>query len=79
MLPSRMNMRVIDITLNDVYKGVKLYIEGYKLRVDLMSLNLYDFNLIFGTNWLGVHRAQIDCFTKMMKYLVFFLNVAKKL
>jgi hypothetical protein len=68
-----MNMRVIDITpleenvdIDDVYRGIRLYIEGYELRVDLMPLNLHNFDLIFGTDWLGVHRAQIDCFTKMM-------------
>jgi hypothetical protein len=31
-----------------------------------MPLNLHNFDLIFGMDWLGAHRAQMDCFTKML-------------
>jgi len=31
-----------------------------------MPLNLHDFDLIFGMDWLGVCRAQMDCFIKMV-------------
>ena len=34
--------------IDDIYRGVKLYIEGLRLNVDLMSLELYDFDLISG-------------------------------
>ena len=33
---------------DDIYRGVKLYIEGLGLNVDLMLLELYDFDLISG-------------------------------
>jgi hypothetical protein len=55
-----------NIHIDDIYKGVKLYIEGLELRVDLMSLELYDFDLILGIDWLNKHKAQVDCFTKMV-------------
>jgi hypothetical protein len=29
-----------------------------------MSLELYDFDLILGMDWLSKHKAQVDCFTK---------------
>ena len=32
-----------NIHIDDIYRGVKLYIEGLELRVDLMTLELYDF------------------------------------
>jgi hypothetical protein len=48
-----------NIHIDDIYRGVKLYIGGLELRVDLMPLELYDFDLI-----LGKHKAQVDCFTK---------------
>lgn len=55
-----------NIDIDDVYKWVQMYIRGYELRVDLMSLNLNDFDLILGMGQLSEHRAQIDCFTKTM-------------
>jgi hypothetical protein len=55
-----------NIEIDDVYKSVVLYIEGAKLRVNLMPLKLYDFDLILGMDWLSRHKAQVDCFTKIM-------------
>ena len=37
-----------NIDIDDVYKGVVLYIERKKLRVDLVPLKLYDYDLILG-------------------------------
>jgi hypothetical protein len=37
-----------NIHIDDIYKGVKLYIGGLELRVDLMPLELYDFDVILG-------------------------------
>jgi hypothetical protein len=53
-----------NIHIDDIYRGVKLYIGGLELRVDLMPLELYDFELILGMDWLSKHKAQVDCFTK---------------
>jgi len=71
--PSRLSVGMIismplkeNIEIDDVYKGVVLYIEGVKLRVNLMPLELYDFDLILGIDWLSRHKAQVDCFTKIM-------------
>jgi len=55
-----------NINIDDVYKGVVLYIEGAELRVDLIPLELYYFDLILGMDWLSRHKAQMDCFTKIM-------------
>jgi len=53
-----------NIHINDIYRGVKLYIGGLELRADLMPLELYDFDVILGMDWLSKHKAQVDCFTK---------------
>jgi hypothetical protein len=37
-----------NIFIYDIYRGVKLYIGGLELRVDLMPLQLYDFDMIMG-------------------------------
>lgn len=39
-------------------------IEDHVLQVDLISLELHDFNVILGMNLLVRYRAQIDCFAK---------------
>jgi hypothetical protein len=46
-----------------IFIKLKLRIEGLELRVNLITLKLYDFNLILGMDWLSRHRAQLDCFT----------------
>jgi hypothetical protein len=55
VLPSRLNVWMVvstplgkNINIDELYKGVKLYIKGIELRVDLMPLELYDFDLILG-------------------------------
>jgi hypothetical protein len=53
-----------NIHIDDIYRAVKLYIGGLESRVDLMPLELYDFDLILGMDWLSKHKAQVDCFTK---------------
>jgi hypothetical protein len=37
-----------NIHIDDIYRGVKLYIGGLELRVDLIPLELYDSDLILG-------------------------------
>jgi hypothetical protein len=46
-----------NIHIDDIYRGVKLYIGGLQLRVDLMPLELYDFDVILGMDWLSKHKA----------------------
>jgi len=53
-----------NIHIDDIYRRVKLYIGGLELTVDLLSLELYDFDVILGMDWLSKHKAQVDCFTK---------------
>jgi len=53
-----------NIHIDDIYRGVKLYVGGLEFRVDLMPLELYDFDLILGMDWLNKYNAQVDCFTK---------------
>jgi len=53
-----------NINVDEVYKRVVLYVEGMELQVDLMPLELYDFDLILGMDWLSKYKAQVNCFTK---------------
>ena len=53
-----------NIHINDIYRGLKLYIGGLELRVDLLPLKLNDFDLILDIDWLSKLKAQMDYFTK---------------
>jgi hypothetical protein len=47
-----------------MYKGVKITIGGYDTKVDVMPLELHNFDIILGMNWLSNYRAKMDCFIK---------------
>jgi len=55
-----------NINIDHVYKGIKVDINGCEMRVDLLPLELYDFEVILGIDWLGMYRAQIDYFAKTL-------------
>jgi hypothetical protein len=44
-----------NIDIDDIYIWIKLYMEGLDLRVDLMPLDLYGFDLFLGMDWLSEH------------------------
>jgi len=55
VLPSKLKKRLIvstplgeTIDIDHTFKGIKITIRGYNMKVDLVPLKLYDFNLIMG-------------------------------
>jgi hypothetical protein len=52
------------VLIQYVYKGYRVRIGDVKMRVDLLPLDLCDFEMILGMDWLVIYIAQIDCFTK---------------
>jgi hypothetical protein len=47
---------------------VKIGLDEYELEVDLIPLELNDFDVILGMNWLSKHKAQIDYYTKIVTF-----------
>ena len=41
-----------------------MLVEDVVLKVNLIPLEMYDFDVILGMNSLSTHRAFVDCFTK---------------
>ena len=41
-----------------------MHVDDRELLVDLMSLDVQDFDPILGIDWLSSHHASIDCFLK---------------
>ena len=52
------------VFIDVVYKGIGISIDGLELGVDLIPLELQDFEVMLGMDWLSVYKAQMDCFAK---------------
>ena len=52
------------ILRNTIFKGCEILVDCVFLKVNLIPLELYDFNVILGMDWLSTHRALVDYFTK---------------
>lgn len=40
--------------------------EGYDLRIDLVPLEIYYFDVILLMNWLSMYHVRMDCYTKIV-------------
>ena len=47
-----------------IFKGCEILVEGVVLIANLISLEMYNFNMILGMDWLSTHHASMDYFTK---------------
>ena len=56
------------ILCNTIFKGYEILIDGVVLKVNLIPLQMYGFNVILGIDWLSTHRASMDCFTKKVVF-----------
>ena len=51
-----------------VVKNESIVFGGRELHVDLILLQLHDFYITLGMNWLATHHALVDCFTKRVTF-----------
>ena len=49
---------------NQICRGCELEISWILLTVDLRVMNILDFDVILGMNWLTAHQVIIDCDSK---------------
>ncbi|KAL3749910.1 hypothetical protein ACJRO7_010955 [Eucalyptus globulus] len=47
-----------------VFKRCVIQINNVEMPVDLVELNIRDFDVIIGMDWLSTYRAIVDCFSK---------------
>ena len=50
-----------------VYMGCRVISEGHEFRANLVLLDIQDFDVILGMDWLSRHHATMDCFMKIVK------------
>ncbi|XP_070679196.1 uncharacterized protein [Malus domestica] len=54
--------------VNRVYPGYLVIVEDVVMPANLMPLDIMDFDVILGTNWLHYNRAKIDCYGKIVTF-----------
>ena len=50
-----------------VVRDSRVLIEGHEFPADLMALDMRDFDVVLGMDWLSRHRATLDCYKKEVK------------
>ena len=56
------------ILKTSVFKGCEVVIKGMMLKANLIPLEMMDFDVILGMDWLSSHRASMNCFTKKIRF-----------
>ena len=56
------------IPKTSVFKGCEVVIECMMLKANLIPLEMTDFDVILGMDWLSNHRASMNCFTKKIRF-----------
>ncbi|GLT29333.1 hypothetical protein SLA2020_042070 [Shorea laevis] len=56
------------MTTRDVCRTVDIYIDGRQLGASLFVLDISDFDIILGMNWLSKYFASIDCHRKWVTF-----------
>ncbi|KAM1156709.1 hypothetical protein ACFX2B_027171 [Malus domestica] len=51
-----------------VYPGCPVMVENVVMSANLVPLDIVDFDVILGTDWLHFNRAQIDCYGKTVTF-----------
>ena len=56
------------VEIDNMYVGVRVSLAGYEIEVVPIPLELNDFDVILGIDWLNKHKAQVDCYTKTITF-----------
>ncbi|XP_058217343.1 uncharacterized protein LOC131328413 [Rhododendron vialii] len=54
------------ISVGLICKGCELEVSNLRLTVDLQVIDMTDFDVILGMDWLSAHHAVVDCHRKMV-------------
>jgi hypothetical protein len=53
-----------------VYKSCDVLVSGRELEENLVLLDMYEFDVILGMDWLSIFHASIDCFGKKVVFRI---------
>ena len=64
----RVSLPAGDPLLTDrVVRDSRVLIEGHEFPADLVALDMRDFDVVLGMDWLPRHRAKLDCYKNEVK------------
>lgn len=55
------------LVVEHVYQSCVIYVAGKETLVDLKVLDMTNFDVILGMDWLAFFHASLDCFSKIVK------------
>ena len=55
------------LVLHRVVRDSRVLIGGQEFPTDLVALDMRDFDVVLGMDWLSRHRATLDCYKKEVK------------
>ena len=65
----RVSLPIGDPLFTDrVVRESRVLIEGQEFPTDLIALDIRDFNVVLGMDWLSRHRATLDSYKKEVKF-----------
>ena len=65
----RVSLPTRDLLLSDrVIRDSRVLIGGQEFPADLVALDMRDFDVVLGMDWLPRHRATLDCYKKEVKF-----------
>ena len=50
-----------------IVRDGRVLIEGHEFPTDLVALDMRDFDVVLGIDWLSRHRATLDCYKKEVR------------
>ncbi|XP_027103114.1 uncharacterized protein [Coffea arabica] len=59
-----------NLITNKVYKNCEIWVGERKLVVNLISLNLKEYDMIIGIDWLACYNVQLNCKTKVVEFSI---------
>ena len=65
----RVSLRAGDPLFSDrVVRDSRVLIGGQEFPANLVALDMRDFDVVLGMDWLSCHRATLDCYKKEVKF-----------
>ena len=52
------------LVCNSILKSCVVQIEDREMLADLILMDMYDYDVILGMDWLAAYHASVDCFRK---------------
>ena len=56
------------LVCNSILKSCVIQIEDREMLANLILMDMYDYDVIFGMNWLAAYHASGDCFRKEVAF-----------